>query len=304
MAIPPRQIGLSGFGGLGDMFKWYCLQSAGMGWGYLQSLKEKYPHVRTMALICSTNPHAIDLFAHDPYIDTIEYYPWPLNKAGNLLQPGQLRLAQVLQKRGYPQMQIPQMQQLGLIARKCSVYLSDADQKELSHVTKGIGPYIVLHPFASVDERQVVNLEQYDQLIDAIIEQFNYDVVVLGKSYQRTFSDSQGKLTSYSKKETIRSTNPRVFNLVDKTNVRTAIKIVQGAAGFIGVHSCFSCIAAATRIPVVVLSTNINAPIVQKTMQNWWTKEPNVGIIKVNIQPWSETIDQTYSHLQKRLELT
>lgn len=295
--ISLQKVGLYGFGGMGDMFKWYCLQGAQKGWEYLQPLKEKYPEIRTMALICSTNPHAIDLFTHDPYIDTVEYYPWPINKNGNLLQPGQLHLANVLNKRGYPLMKISNMQHLGLEPKKCIVHLSETDNKELAQATKEIEPYVVMHPFASVTERQVIDLKQYNQLIDSLIQEVGYNVVILGKSYQRSFSSQEG-LTSYNKEETIQVVNSRVFNLVNQTNARVAIKIVQKAAGFIGVHSCFSCIAAATKIPVVVLSNSERHEITQQTMQNWWTKEHNFSIINVDIQSWSETINKSCSYLR------
>lgn len=297
MTIPP-QIGLYGFGGMGDMFKWYCLQSAVRGWGYLQPLKERYPHVRTMALVCSSNPHAVDLFEHNPYIDEIEFYPWPMNKAGNPLLPGQLRLAQMLKKRGYPSMNIPDMQHLGLSPQECIVHLSQSDLDEVERLTKGIGSYIVLHPFASVDERQVVDIKWYNQLINKLVQEFSCDIVVLGKSYQRSFSDFQGKVSSYHKKETIQVDNLRVFDLVDQTNVRVAINIIQNATSFIGVHSGFSCIAAAAKMPVVVLSTSANNKIAQKMMRNWWTQENNVSVISVDKQPWDKTVSQTCSYLR------
>lgn len=279
------------------MFKWYCLQGAQKGWEYLQPLKEKYPNVRTMALVCSTNPHAVDIFAHDPYIDVIEYYPWPIRNNGNLLQPGQLKLAQALSKRGYPLMRIADMQRLGLKPKKCTVHLSETDREELTRVTKGIGPYVVVHPFASVEERQVVSLEQHSQLINRLTQELGYNIIILGKSYQRSFS-SQGGLTSYSKEETIQVVNPQVFNLVNQTNTRVAIKIVQGAVGFAGVHSCFSCIAAATKIPVVVFSNNERSKITQQTLQSWWTKERNFSIVNVEAQSWDKAVDKSCSYLQ------
>jgi ADP-heptose:LPS heptosyltransferase len=294
---PPQRIGLFGLGGMGDMFKWYCLQGTQRGWGYLQSLKEKYPNTQTMALVCSTNPHAVDIFTHNPYIDIVKYHAWPINNKGNLLLPGQLRLEQVLKKKGYPLMSIPKMQQLGLKPKKCVIYLDEKDNKEFKKVIGKIGPYIVLHPFASVAERQVVDLKQYNQLIDQLVQKFNCSVIILGKSYQRSFS-SQNKLTSYNKEETIQTINPQALNLVNQTNTRVAIKIVQGAIGFIGVHSCFSCIAASEQIQTVVLSNNKNCKIAQQTMRSWWTKNNNFSIINVNKQPWDETVNQSCSYLQ------
>jgi ADP-heptose:LPS heptosyltransferase len=297
---PPRTIGLSGFGGMGDMFKWYCLQSALRGWGYLQPLKEKYPSVRTMALVCSTNPHAVDLFAHNPYIDVVEYYAWPINNKGNLLQPGQLHLERILSKKGYPLMNIPSMQKLGLKPKECIIHLDEADNKELENIIKEAGRYIVVHPFASVIERQVVDPKRYSQLIDRLVQEFDCNVVILGKSYQRSFSSQKG-LTSYSKEETIQVANSRVFNLVDKTNTRVAIKITQKAIGFVGVLSCFSAISITTRVPAAVLCSSGNHQIAQREIQRLWAREPNFNVISVDLQSWNETIDQSCSHLQKYL---
>lgn len=296
MTVPSR-IGVTGFGGMGDIYKWYCLQSNKHGWGYLQSLKEKYPNTKVMALICSTNPHAVDVLTHDPYIDIVEYYAWPINNKGNLLLPGQLHLERVLKKRGYPVIGVQSMKNLGLKPKKCAIHLSKEDNKELEKTTKGIGPYIVVHPFASIPERQAVGLKQYNQLIDTLVQKFNCSVIVLGKSYQRSFSSQKGP-TSYSKEETIHTTNPQAINLVNKTNTRVAIKIVQDAIGFVGVHSCFSCIAASEQIQTVVLSNNKNCKIAQQTMRSWWTKNNNFSIINVNCQSWDKTISQSCSHLQ------
>lgn len=294
---PPPKIGLYGFGGMGDMYKWYCLQGRIRGWAYLQSLKEKYPNTKVMALVCSTNPGAVDVFTHDPYIDKIEYHPWPLNQKGNLLSPGQLHLDRVLKKKGYPFMGVPGLKKLGLEANDRILHLSETDKTQWEKLTKNIGPYIVLHPFASVPERQTIGLEKYNQLINELVEQSRYKIVILGKSYKRSFS-SKNKLTSYNKEETIETTNPQVVNLVNKTNTRVAIKITQGATGFIGVHSCFSCIAASELIKTVVLSNNANSKIAQQTMKSWWTKHNNFSIINVNKQEWNKTVDQSCSYLQ------
>lgn len=299
---PPHKVGLSGLGGMGDIYKWYCLQSNAHGWGYLESLKERYPKTQVMALICSTNPHAIDLLEHNPYIDVIEYYAWPVNNKGNLLPPGQLHLGQILNKRGYPPMKILQMKKLGLEPKKCIIHLDETDNKELDKIIKVAGRYIVVHPFASVPERQVTDTKDYNKLINKLVKDFDCNVVILGKSYHRSFT-SQGKLTSYSKEETIEVDNPRIFNLVNKTNTRVAIKIVQGASGFVGVHSCFSCIAASEKIKTVVLSNNQNCKIAQQMMRTWWTKHNNFSIINVNKQAWDKTVDQSYSYLQGNLNV-
>lgn len=295
--IIPQKVGLSGFGGMGDMYKWYCLQSHIRGWGYLQSLKEKYPQTKVMALICSTNPHAVDIFTHNPYIDIVEYYAWPINNQGNLLQPGQLRLAQMLNSKGYPLMNIPNMQRLGIKPKECIIHLSKTDRDELEELTNEIGPYIVVHPFASVPERQTVSPEQYTQLIDKLIEKFNCDVIILGKSYKRSFSSGKG-LTSYNKEETIETTNPRAFNLVNKTNTRVAITITENAKGFVGALSSFCAIAATKQIKTVVLSNNEFHKIAQVEIRRLWTKNNNFSIINTDTQTWDETMDQSCLYLQ------
>ena len=291
MTIPDK-IGLYGFGGMGDMYKWYCLQGNIRGWGFLPALKKKHPNTQVMALVCSTNPHAVEVFEHDPYIDRVEYYPWPLNQKGNLLLPGQLHLEQILKNKGYQFMAPAGFRKLELEPEKRELYISKEDSDKLQQLTKGTKPYMVVHPFASVPERQIVELDKYNELIENIINKFNCNVIILGKSYQRSFF-SKGKLQSYSKKETIHIDNPRVFNLVDKTNSRVAIKIAQSAIGFVGVHSCFSCVAASEQIRTVVLSNNKNTPIAQQTMRNWWSKNNNFSIINTEKQIWKEIVKKT-----------
>jgi len=114
------------------------------------------------------------------------------------------------------------------------VYMNYSEEQEkrfIDFITAS--NYIVLHPFAGAKNREVLDQDQYDKLIDELVK-FGYNVVIVGGSYKRNMVNNKSlKLEIYD-----RDDDEYVVNLVNRATVRFAVNLVLFSKGFIGTHSC------------------------------------------------------------------
>lgn len=198
------------------------------GWGHVEAFKQKFPNSKLRVIITSCSREGAKYIKYNPYIDEIIELPWANpNKPWKELPKhtvGYKPLAQVAKEL------LPDIQ--GKIP---PVYLSDNDKI----ITKEIineGEYVFIHPFAGTPERMPFPIKEYPALIDRLIDELKYNVVVIGATYLQ--KANQGKPDTIHKEE-LNYYRPGLFNLIDKANMRIGIYLALHANRWIGTWSCY-----------------------------------------------------------------
>jgi ADP-heptose:LPS heptosyltransferase len=211
-------------GGLGDVIKHHIRGQR--GWEYLKPLKEEHPDIEIKVMLTCINPQARELIRYNPYIDTIESYLWT--------HPARAHLRRIIEehKGDYS----PLLEATGLLRTLQpavpEIYLNTEDQEIIDLIT-GQGKYIFIHPFSGEPSRIAFPSEQYPALIDRLIDELGYSVVVVGGTYKKNLT------THVVMSESLAYERDGLFNLVNKTNARVATILAQKAQGFIGTWSCY-----------------------------------------------------------------
>lgn len=222
MIIPPNVYVTLG-GGLGDVF--YVYLRGENGWGYLRSLKEKFPFINVRALCSTHNPQTIEFIKHNPYIDEYKEFGW-VNDAKPLWEKnsnGAVRLDR-------------QHKLLKTIKfERPKVYLTKED-KTVTEKIISAGRFILMHPFAGENNRIAMPIDEWKELIDQIIDKLSLNVVVIGSSYKRTNIKHKE-----DKQEEFDYTRDGLFNLVGNSNARICIKLAKEQQQFVGNWSAYSC---------------------------------------------------------------
>ena len=263
-------------GGLGDIIKHYVQGTH--GWGYLESLKKNYPDTKIKLILTCINPQAQELIKYHPYIDIIEPHLWS--------HPGHLALAKLIEK--YKEDYTSLIEVVNLLEVTQSVqpeiYLNTEDQKVVNSITSQ-GIYIFIHPFSGERFRVAIPIREYITLIDKLIDNLGYNVVIVGGTYNKNLE--KGVLM----KEEFLYERPGLFNLVNKTNARQCVKLARESNGFVGTWSCFLCAVLNTHIrTVVVFPNNHRKKNFGLAKDNW------VCRIQPNIQDYSEHINSIVKH--------
>lgn len=213
-------------GGAGDIpaNQLRCLK----GWGYVELFKKEFPDSEIMAVITSCNAQGAEYIKHNPYIDTIKELPW--------VNPNRPWADAKKHTVGY--------EPIGQAVKRLlpnakpvipPVYLSSNDKNIVKKVREA-GRYIFLHPFAGAKNRMVLPIEEYPRLIDRFIDEFGCNVVVVGGTHMRLAN--QGKPDTLCKEE-LEYERDRLFNLVNRSNMRIGIYLARRAAFWMGTWSCY-----------------------------------------------------------------
>lgn len=230
-----RKIFVKGGGGLGDLIREYF---GGQDyWGYLKGIKDKYPDIKIKAVLCIHNPQATEFLKYNPYLEKIEQYPWQVDGEPVFNK----------YKEDYAFIRDAEGIFNELIYEKPSIYLNKEEEEFVKHIQE-MGNYVFIHPFAGLKDRVALPIGEYPDLINRIIDDLGYNVVIQGGSYKRTNqggSEEIQEIFEYQRKG--------LFNLVGKTNARIAVRLVQNASGFIGTHSCYVLIAWIEKIRSVLV---------------------------------------------------
>lgn len=211
------------WGGLGDFLKIYYTHHV---WRCLEHLKTKYPSCHVKALIYSLNPSSQDLITHHPAINEVFQPELPLLE---MRKKGLKAFAGEHTPLGSAGPWVKSLK-----GTRTKVYLSPQDQQFVTAIKKQAGKYIAIHPFSAMPghlphSRTTMSADNYLPIIEGL-KKNGYNVVILGKSRPH-------------RAETFEFEADNIINLVNKTNVREALTLVNDAAGFIGANSGFMCSA-------------------------------------------------------------
>jgi len=243
---PPQKVYLTLGGGLGDVF---CSYFRGEnGWKWLQPLKEKYPHVHVSVLSATHNPQTAELLKYNPYIDSFKEFGWvndgrsiwEKNANGAVPLIKQQKLTEILQ------------------GKNPKLYIGEED-KPIVHEIYNAGKFIFIHPFAGLKDREALATEEYYSIIDYLIDNKGYNVVVIGATHNRTNFNQ-----SFSMIEEFNYERSGLFNLVNKTNARISMRLAQLADSFIGCWSAFACAFWIQKKKTTVVIKSKTAPNVRK----------------------------------------
>lgn len=245
---PPKKVYLAIGGGLGDAMQVYLAQPISIrDDGYLlgsvtassdpttstwfrrlASLESKggAKAPKVVLVIESHNPHTKDLFEYDPNIDEVISKPWPeptswaeSEKRWEQISDGATNLHEVY----FPEFYEPD---------ESGIYMPPEERKIVDRIVNN-GRYIVIHPYAGSRERVCYPMAKYRQVIDMLIDDLGYNVVVVGASYKQFNVDGDGDdfMESFPYKR------DKLAVLVNKVSVRVSFSLALACSGFIGTHS-------------------------------------------------------------------
>ena len=219
-----KQLYLHDGGGLGDIIKHYIRGQ--QGWGYLKPLKEQYPDIEIKVILTCINPQIEEFIKYNPYIDKIESYLWT--------HPARSGVRQCIEKHKGDYASLLKAKKLLETIQPAvpEIYLNADDQKVIDSIISQ-GKFIFIHPFSGEIWRMVLPIGQYPTLIDRLIDETGYNVVVVGGSYKKNL------VKNTVMKESFGYQRAGLFNLVGHTNARVATRLAQMAQGFVGTWSCY-----------------------------------------------------------------
>jgi len=237
----PNKIYLTLGGGLGDVI--YDYLRGHRNWGRLKALKEWRPGVQVKAMLSTHNPQSIELIRHNPYINHIEEFGWQ--------NDGRPLFAK--HANGYSDIQQYSRVIANLPDKTPEIYLNPSDKKIANNIVSQ-GRFVFIHPFAGLGNRKAFkSVEKFIPIIDTLIDDSKYHVVVIGNSHNRKNAKSALMIN-----EDFGYERDGLFNLVNKpgTNVRVAFQLAKHAHSFIGSWSCYSCTFWALKKRSIVIVPN------------------------------------------------
>jgi ADP-heptose:LPS heptosyltransferase len=224
------------WGGLGDFLKMYYGHAQ---WRKLESLKKKYPNTHVKAVVFSLNKNAKSLVEYHPAVDEV------LQPEGKLIEVRTKGLGAYSGNHKWLQKQQHILKTLNPTRPK--IYLSEQDKHLVSKiVAETQGRFIIIHPFSAMlpnlpTSRTTMSVDKYIPIIEGLGEK-GYKSIILGSDRPKA-------------PEKFDYESEHVINLVDQTSVRSALKLVSRANGFIGTNSCFMCGAMLEKKPCFVVTS-------------------------------------------------
>jgi ADP-heptose:LPS heptosyltransferase len=134
---------------------------------------------------------------------------------------------------------IPQLYN-GTPWKQPEIYLSPAEEQKYNDIIAA-GPFVCMNPFAGTPERIAMAEEEYIQLIDRIIDELGYNVVLTGGNHNRQGLANDGGHSTIGSDprympivEESNYERDKLINLVNKVSIRFATKISMAAQAFVG----------------------------------------------------------------------
>jgi len=222
----PESVFLSLGGGLGDAFWTYHKGKA--GWGYIESLKKRYPQVKINVIGTSHNSNVLELIKYNPYITKAENFRAVSPKNRESFEKAHCNQAKRLstQKRLLS----------SLTFKRPKIFLNEQDRKVLKKI-QGAGPFVLIHPFAGLRRRCSGTEKEYIPLIDWLVDDKKVNTVVIGNDHKRLTQNEKKVLIM---KERFDYERPGLFNLVNKGNPRLYYHLAKHQEYFIGSWSAYS----------------------------------------------------------------
>lgn len=227
-------------GALGDMILHYH-KTNGI-FSQIASFKEDNPKSQIKVICCSSNKHTQELFKENPDISEVHHVPWALQSKGVKERNAQFQKLLVGWKCLNTNNRLP-----GARFTTPQVHLSKEEEAFVKSI-QNKGKYILIHPFTS-DFREVIE-DEYVHVIDMLIDELNYNVVVVGGTYKKSFQHCEP-----SHAEVFNYKRDKLYNLVNNANVRTAVRLAKGAYGYFGTWSAFYCACWDCKTHPMVLCT-------------------------------------------------
>jgi len=254
------------------------------GWGFLESFKKKFPNSKIRAIVTSCSKEGARYLKYNPHIDEIKELPWvnPHRPWKDLAShvTGHIPLDQAVKKF------MPEIKGKGKIP---PVYLSPEDKVFVKGIIDA-GKYTFIHPFAGTPERMAFPLKEYPKLIDRLIDELGYNVVLIGATYKQLAN--QG-MKEKIKKEEFEYQRPGFFNIVNKANMRIGVYLAQYAERWIGTWSCYVW-------PGFVKKQRMTLLMPKETYCGAGVRDKNQQIIiriPKQTKDFSQFIDKTIKHL-------
>lgn len=224
----PHSVYVTFGGGLGDAF--YTYHKGLHGWGYIESLRKKYPQIEIKALCVSHNSNVLQFIKHNPYITKTENF-------GAMSKYAQHHRKEFWEARRGNAKRLERQRNLlpSLKFNRPKVFLDQQDKKVLQMI-RNAGPFVLIHPFAGLRGRFSGAEEEYAPLIDQLIDNMNVNVAIIGNSHTRLNAAGK-KIPVIEKFDYERS---GLFNLVNKGNPRLYYSLAKYQEYFIGSWSAYS----------------------------------------------------------------
>lgn len=234
-------------GALGDTICHYYRHNS--IFGQIPSFKKNNKQSLIKVICCSSNQETVELFKFNPYIDQVEHVPWALNSVG--IKERNLEFKKHLE--GWHCLNVRDKLPKAKFAPP-NMFLEAEEKVQVKSIIAQ-GKYILIHPFASYITK--VREDRYKYIIDTMIDDLNYNVVVVGGSHNRSFQQQE-----VLHKEHFKYERDGLYNLVNKTNVRVAVSLAKNAYGYFGTWSAFYCAAYTCPAGPMVLCTEDRAPTI------------------------------------------
>jgi hypothetical protein len=206
-------------GGMGDTLV-HCFRK-GSDLGYFKALKARGD--RTRLILTSHRPYMNDLFAGNPYIDTIDR---------NVEDRGQW---------------LSDQEKATLTWERPEFYLDDTEKAVIRSFPTN---YIAIHPW-STQPNKVLPLDLHD-LIEPLCAK-NRPVVLLGGTYHGQYYSGRPDDFRTCIEEFTGFEHPLFLNAVNKLSVRTQVFLASRATKFIGSQSAFACVAEIFGVPSLII---------------------------------------------------
>jgi len=159
--IPPASVPASS--------RWFCR---------LKDFKKKHPGVCVIAACMCHNPGAKDLFEYNPLVDEVKMIHWvmPKDMVDNVFEDATdaVDINSLFDYKDYEK------------DSNDRIFLSNAEKLPAIAFCQ-IMPYIVIHPFAGHKGRELYPLDLYADVIDKLIDEYGYRVLLLGKATRQAW---------------------------------------------------------------------------------------------------------------------
>ncbi len=240
-------------GGFGDVIRHYFRGEH--HWNWLKPLKEAYPGLKIKAICCSHNDEVLEFLKYNPFLDSVENHGWSLHGHYERYE------------NGYTWIQKHAAQRLlrGLNPENLKLYLSGQDRKEINKIVRQPGPYVAIHPFSGLGPRTVLPPEEYPKLIDELIDEHGFRVVVLGGNHIR-----YGQKTKKPYEEIFDYQRDGLYNMVNQTNGRVSVELARKCSRFIGTWSCYANAAWVAQRRSVVIAAPRHKKGIQEAFRTRW----------------------------------
>jgi len=269
--------------GLGDFFRHYFTASA---WKAARVIKEEHKRTTIKVISASANPQTAPLLKQLSFIDEVIEYPWscsPETRASfyntfkndyplivpNESQTRARRFQGALDKKVIRNNKVMKdiIRSLAIHKRSPNTiesFLSASDKQYINSLD--LKKFIMIHPFSGNPSLRVVEVEEYVPLIDILIDELKYQVVVVGATNIK-------RETIYNE-EHFNYNRPGLVNLVNnkQTSIGCCAYLSQKAKIFIGTRSCFfnSAMAGQANKIILLISEKQEKRFVSLTKRRWF----------------------------------